>query len=119
MDAAAYSSSEMYLKVIFAFAFVVALMFAFSWLLRRLGLATPGLNMGAKRRLKVIEYLPIDTRRRLVLVRRDDREHLIVIGGQGGDVVVESNIIPPAQEPAVATTGICFAPAAEKDVQNG
>lgn len=119
MDAAAYSSSEMYLKVIFAFAFVVALMFAFSWLLRRLGLATPGLNVGSKRRLKVIEYLPIDTRRRLLLVRRDDREHLIVIGGQGGDVVVETNIIPPAQEPAVATTGVCFAPAAEKEVQNG
>lgn len=119
MDAAGYSSSEMYLKVIFAFAFVVALMFAFSWLLRRLGLATPGLNVGSKRRLKVIEYLPIDTRRRLLLVRRDDREHLIVIGGQGGDVVVETNIIPPAQEPAVATTGVCFAPAAEKDVQNG
>lgn len=118
MDAAAYSSSEMYLKVIFAFAFVVGLMFAFSWLLRRLGLATPGLNVGAKRRLKVVEYLPIDNRRRLVLVRRDDREHLIVIGGQGGDVLIETNIIPPAQDTPAASPSVCFAPA-EKDVQNG
>lgn len=118
MDAAAYSSSEMYLKVIFAFAFVVALMFAFSWLLRRLGLATPGLNVGAKRRLKVIEYLPLDQRRRLVLVRCDDREHLIVIGGQGGDVVVETNIIPPVQDTPAASPSVCFVPA-EKDVQNG
>lgn len=117
MDSAAYNSSEMYLKVIFAFAFVVALMFAFSWLLRRLGLATPGLNMGAKRRLRVIEYLPIDSRRRLVLVRRDDREHLIVIGGTGGDLLVERDIVPPADDTAKGA-GVCFAPA-EKEVQNG
>jgi flagellar protein FliO/FliZ len=117
MDTAAYNSGEMYLKVIFAFAFVVALMFAFSWLLRRLGLATPGLNMGAKRRLKVVEYLPLDSRRRLVLLRRDDREHLIVIGGTGGDLLVEADITPPAEAEAKGV-GVCFAPV-EKEVQNG
>lgn len=100
MDAAAVSGTEMYLKVIFAFAFVMALMFAFSWLMKKLGLATPGMMAGTKRRLKVVEHLPLDARRRLVLVRRDDREHLIVIGGNGGDVVVERDIAAPAENAA-------------------
>lgn len=98
MDGASYSSGEMYLKVMCAFIFVVALMFAFSWLLRRMGLATPGLNAGARRRLKVVEHLPLDARRRLVLVRRDGAEHLLLIGGTGGDVLVEAGITPPVQE---------------------
>jgi hypothetical protein len=37
----------------------------------------------------------IDNQRRLVLVRRDDVEHLILIGGPT-DVVVEQNIVPGA-----------------------
>ena len=35
--------------------------------------------------------MPIDNRRRLVLVRRDDREHLLLLGPQG-ETVVETNI---------------------------
>lgn len=106
-------STEMYLKVIFAFAFVVALMFAFSWMLKKLGLATPGITAGGKRRLKIVEHLPLDTRRRLVLVRRDDREHLIVIGGPGGDLLVEGDI-PAAAERILEPVDTLQ----QKDVQN-
>ncbi|HRI75985.1 MAG TPA: flagellar biosynthetic protein FliO [Alphaproteobacteria bacterium] len=111
--AVATSGIEMYLKVIFAFVFVMGLMFAFSWLVKKLGLATPGMAAGAKRRLKVVEFLPLDTRRRLVLVRRDDREHLIVIGGNGGDVVVERDIAAPAEKNAEIVDM-----AQQKDAQN-
>jgi hypothetical protein len=45
-------------------------------------------------RIGISEYYEIDKSRRLVLVRRDDIEHLILIGG-GEDVVVESNIGSP------------------------
>lgn len=44
-----------------------------------------------KPRLSVMDAAAVDARRRLVLVRRDDVEHLILIGGPT-DVVVESNI---------------------------
>ncbi|MFW6077055.1 MAG: hypothetical protein ACOC71_04825 [Hyphomicrobiales bacterium] len=44
-------------------------------------------------RLAVSESLEVDKNRRLVLVRRDDVEHLVLIGG-GQDVVVESAIRP-------------------------
>ena len=42
-------------------------------------------------RLAVMDAAIVDSRRRLVLVRRDDIEHLILIGGPT-DVVVEQNI---------------------------
>lgn len=54
-------------------------------------------------RLAVTEYLEIDKQRRLVLVRRDNVEHLLLIGG-AHDVVVESAIRPgtEARRPAAA-----------------
>jgi Flagellar biosynthesis protein, FliO len=42
-------------------------------------------------RLGVSEVYEIDKTRRLVLVRRDDVEHLVIIGGDH-DIVVEQNI---------------------------
>lgn len=42
-------------------------------------------------RLQVLDAAAVDTRRRLVLVRRDNVEHLIMIGGPT-DIVVESGI---------------------------
>jgi hypothetical protein len=45
-------------------------------------------------RLGISEYYEIDKARRLVLVRRDDMEHLLLIGGSQ-DVVVESDIGSP------------------------
>ncbi len=45
----------------------------------------------AERRLDVVEQSSIDGRRRLVLVRRDDVEHLIMTGGPV-DLVIETNI---------------------------
>ena len=47
-------------------------------------------------RLGVSEHLDLDKHRRLVLLRRDDVEHLVLIGGDK-DVVVESTIRPGVQ----------------------
>ena len=49
----------------------------------------------ARRRLSVVEILSVDAKRKLLLIRRDDREHLILLGA-GQDLVVESGLIPPA-----------------------
>ncbi len=46
-------------------------------------------------RLGISEYHEVDKTRRLVLVRRDNVEHLILIGGPQ-DVVVETGISPAA-----------------------
>jgi flagellar protein FliO/FliZ len=51
-------------------------------------------------RLAVVDYANVDGRRRLVLVRRDDTEHLIMTGGPV-DVLIETGIAAPGQ-PAVS-----------------
>jgi len=45
-------------------------------------------------RLGVIEQASVDARRRLVLIRRDGIEHLIMTGGPV-DVLIETGIQPP------------------------
>ncbi|MFH1344983.1 MAG: flagellar biosynthetic protein FliO [Pseudomonadota bacterium] len=95
----------------FAFVAVLALIGLFAWGLRRfagnrLGANT---NRGRMPRLAVIDAAAVDGRRRLVLVRRDNIEHLLMIGGPT-DIVVESNIVrampgrEQAPRPAVGTT---------------
>lgn len=55
-----------------------------------------------KTRLAVMDATAVDSHRRLVLVRRDDVEHLILIGGPT-DVVVEQNIrLGQTRRPALA-----------------
>lgn len=63
------------------------------WLIRRRGGPAPFLKGGKNRqpRLQVLDATAVDARRRLVLVRRDNVEHLIMIGGPT-DIVVESGI---------------------------
>ena len=55
----------------------------------------------SQRRLALIEVLPVDAKRRLVLVRRDRVEHLILLGTTS-DVVVESAITPPFDDAVAA-----------------
>ena len=45
----------------------------------------------AQKRLQVIEHSSVDNRRKLVLIRRDNVEHLIMTGGPV-DVVIETGI---------------------------
>ena len=51
----------------------------------------PGFLRGRERRLGVVEAASVDGRRKLILLRRDDVEHLIMTGGPV-DVVVETGI---------------------------
>ena len=57
-----------------------------------------------ERRLDVVEQANVDGRRRLVLIRRDDVEHLIMTGGPV-DVVIETGIGPPKDEPVTRGQG--------------
>lgn len=50
------------------------------------------------RRLDVVEHASVDGKRRLILVRRDDVEHLIMTGGPV-DVVIETGIEPQRARP--------------------
>ena len=62
---------------------VLVLIVAVAWLVRRFssGNAGAAANRGRLPRLAVVDATTVDGRRRLVLVRRDNVEHLIMIGG--------------------------------------
>lgn len=82
------------LRFLIAFLVVLALIGIFFWALRRFGSGGLGTSSsrGRQPRLAVIDYASVDQRRRLILVRRDNVEHLLMTGGPT-DVVVESNIV--------------------------
>jgi flagellar protein FliO/FliZ len=82
------------LTFFFAFLVVLALIGLAAWLVRRFAGNRLGANANRGRmpRLAVIDAAAVDGRRRLVLVRRDNVEHLLMIGGPS-DIVVEQNIV--------------------------
>lgn len=102
-------------------------LFIVLWILRNRA-PSPFVRGGRNRqpRLQVLDAAAVDTRRRIVLIRRDNVEHLVMIGGPT-DIVIESGIgderaylsaravnplaleeqseLPkPAEAPALATT---------------
>ncbi len=67
------------------------------WFLRNRA-PSPFVRGGRNRqpRLQVLDAAAVDARRRLVLVRRDNVEHLVMIGGPT-DIVIESRILPETE----------------------
>ena len=84
-------------KILLFLVVVLGLLAVAFWLLRRFGGGRLGsaAARGRQPRLALIDQAAIDNRRRLVLIRRDNVEHLLIIGGPT-DVVVEQNIVRAA-----------------------
>src|SRR5438105_11707943 len=83
-------------RFLVAFVIVLGLIGGTAYLIRRFGgerLAAAG--RGRQPRLAVVDAAAVDGRRRLILIRRDNVEHLLLIGGPT-DVVVEPNILRAA-----------------------
>lgn len=95
---------DMYWRFLGALVLVVALIFALAWIAKRLGFGGHVAASRGKRRLSVEEVRSIDNKRRLVLVRRDGIEHLLLLG-LNDDVVVETGIVPPPDTAAKPTPG--------------
>ena len=95
---------------VIAFVVVLALIGAATWLVRRFGTTRLDASArGRQPRLAVIDSATVDARRKLIIIRRDNVEHLLMIGGPS-DVVVETNIVRAAaatttREPGVVRNG--------------
>ena len=79
-----------------ALIFTIALILALALLMKRLigqntAIAPGFFGQSGSRRLKLIESLPLDHKSRLVLVSRDNKEHLLLLN-QTGDLLIESGI---------------------------
>lgn len=80
-----------YLKFLASLLFVLGLMGGLWLVLKKMGFNGAVMTPADKRRLKIVEVLPLDARRKAVLLRRDDAEHLVILGANG-ETVVETNI---------------------------
>lgn len=89
------------------------------WIIRRRGGSSPFIRGGKSRqpRLQVLDAAAVDARRRLVLVRRDNVEHLVMIGGPT-DIVIESGIgaIPFMKDVREPQSDMLPPPPAEKPI---
>lgn len=86
---------SLYLKALFALLFVIGLIGITHLVLKKLQGKTLSLGTKEHKRLAVAELITLDTKRRLVLVKRDDVEHLLLLGPHS-DLVVEPHIKPQA-----------------------
>ena len=75
----------------------LALVIGLLWLLARAARASGLAPAAQARRISIVESLPLDTRRRAVLLRCDGREVLLLTGG-GQDVLV--GWLPAAKDDA-------------------
>lgn len=76
------------LRVVFAFGVVLSLIGLCALALRFVVKKNPSL-LGAQSagRLQVVEVKMLDARRKLVLIRRDEQEHLLLLSPQGEQVI--------------------------------
>ncbi len=90
-------------------ALALLLLVGVLWILRNRA-PSPFVRGGKNRqpRLQVLDAAAVDARRRLVLVRRDGVEHLIMIGGPT-DIVIESGISDPNKAGAATSLDISSA----------
>lgn len=89
-----------YVRLILASVTLIGLLAAFAFALKYV--VARGWVMGGKpngKRLRLIESLALDARRRLVLVRCDGRDHLLLLGATQ-DLVVTSGLDAPVDLPS-------------------
>ena len=68
------------------------------WAVRRFNLTLPGAHRRSARRLEVVERLGLDPRRSVVLLRCDDREHLVILGPEG-PLLIDNRVGPARPQP--------------------
>jgi len=84
-----------YMYAFFALIFVLGLVALLALIARKFGLGFPVIGRAnPQRRLSISEMLPIDAKRRLILLSRDGKEHLILMGADSS-ILIEANINPP------------------------
>ncbi len=118
MDAILGMELPLLVKFVVSFAIVLLLIGAAALLVRKFGgkaLVRGAAQRGRQPRLAVVDTAKVDSRRSLVIVRRDNVEHLLLIGGPT-DVLVESNIsgaaIAPVREPEAEVRAPAIEPVA-------
>lgn len=81
-----------------ALGMTLGLLFAALWMVRRFNLRLPGqVGGGGLPRVELVERTALDSKRSVALLRRDGREHLILLSPEG-NLVIETGIRPDAAD---------------------
>jgi flagellar protein FliO/FliZ len=78
-----------YLRVVFALLFVIGLIFFAGLIVRRSGLDKRLTGNKGPARLNLVETLYLDPRRRIVIVRCEDHEYVLLLATTG-DLLIET-----------------------------
>lgn len=86
------------LNAAFALGIVIVLIVFGLWLLKVLTKAGERLGRANDKRLQVVDTATVDGKRKVMIIRRDNVEHVIMTGGPQ-DLVIESGIAVPEAQP--------------------
>ena len=87
-------------RTVGALGLVLGMLAAALWAVKRYDIKLPGrVSTGSRKRVEVVERLALDAKRSVALIRRDGREHLVLIGPDGS-TTLETGIIAPPREAA-------------------
>lgn len=77
-----------YMRFVFALGFVISMIWLVAYILKRTGMdkRLRGVT-GQHGRLAVVDVLYLDPKRKLTIVRADDREYLILIAGETAQLI--------------------------------
>ncbi len=82
----------LYAKYLVVLVFVLGLIGLLTYVVRRFGfIPMAEKTKNTKKRLAITQMIGLDAKRRLVLIRRDNTEHLLLLGPDG-DTVIETDI---------------------------
>ncbi len=90
------------IQFLLALLLVLVMMGGLALILRFVG-GVRHMPLNKDKRLKIVESLTIDHKRRIVLLRRDNQEHLIALG-PNSETVIETNIL--AQDIKIQDTDV-------------
>ncbi len=77
-------------RILFGLTAVIGMIGIAAYAAKKAGLATASGGFVRKRRLRVVESLALDGRRRLAIIKCDDAEHLIVLGANNETVIAHN-----------------------------
>jgi flagellar protein FliO/FliZ len=79
------------IKIILSLLFVIAILYIFLVILKKLNLKRFGGNKTNPGRLNVIDTLYVDPYTRIILIQKDNEEHLLLLGKNGAQIINNPN----------------------------
>ena len=81
-------TATVYLNAVLYLIAIIGVILLLAWLVRKFGLGAVTPNAREQKRLKVVASVGIDAKRRLAIVKCDDKEYLLLVGGNT-DILVD------------------------------